>query len=401
MFYFKLGLRNIIRNFRKTMLTMATLTIGMAAILLYNGSNAYVFGQFSENLIRSEYGHFQIYKSGYLANVDDHPYDHLIEGYREISGELMKIPGVKFVAPRLSFSGLIASDNTSTTIYGQAGNPRQENKFWHNTISNGSFISSDDPEGILAGKGLVRRLSGELGDTFTIMATMKGKGLNGIDVKLKGVIDLGEADARNKMYGLVNLDRAQHLLGVGQSVDRLLVMLDNTAKMQKVEPEIREICSNNGLEYRRWDELAVVFKGIRDMFKMNEYILCGIIISILTFIIANTMSMNLLERMREIGTIRALGTNRKRVMYIFLAESSLIGLIGSFAGIILGLLLALCINLTGGIYHGPSGYHTFIAPQLQGILIYMLVFILDAAVSALMTARRASRMYIAETLRYI
>ncbi len=407
MFYFKIGLRNIIKNIRKTALTMATLVFGMAALVVYSGSNNYLFKAFRESIIRHQYGHFQVYRSGFLKNGHDFPFDYLISDYKKVTAEIKNIPEVKFVAPRLSFSGLISGDNMSAVIMGKAGLPEEEKLMSSSDITNGEFISAGDPSGIVIGDSLLAKLSGKPGDSFTIMATMKGGGINGIDATVKGIREgYGEFDQMNKMFVLANLERVQYLLNVNNAADTLIIMLDKTENMAKVEPKLKEICSKMGLEYKRWDELAVYYKSVKAMFDMNMLILSIIILAILIFIIANTMSMNLLERIREIGTIRALGTTRMKVAKIFLAESFLIGSIGSILGILFGFLIAAIINLKGGIYHPPSifqpqGYTAFIQPEISGVIGYCILFIAIAVFSAIFTARKAAKLAIADALRWI
>ncbi len=407
MFYFKLGWRNILKNLRQTSLTMATLVIGMASLAVFSGSNSYLFREFSERIIKTQYGHFQLYAGGFLKNGRDCPFDYLIHDYKKVIEKLKMIPHVKFAAPRLSFNGLISGDKDSTVIMGLAGMPEEEKLMDSSLVTNGDFISADDQSGLVAGDLLLGKLEGNISDTFTIMATMRGGGINGIDARVKGVRKgYGEFDKMSGMFVLANLKKIQNLLNVGESADTIVVMLDSTLNMPAAEPAIKEICRTMGLEYKRWDELAVFFESVKDMFNMNILILTIIIIAILIFIIANTMSMNLLERTREIGTIRALGTTRIKVAGIFLAESALIGAIGSFAGIIAGLIIAFAVNLSGGIYHKPSsaasnGYTTFIEPELSGLIMYFVIFIAAAVLSAVSTAGKAAKTDISEALRSV
>ncbi len=407
MFYFKIGLRNIIKNLRKTSLTMATLVFGMASLVVYSGSNTYLFRVFREGIIHSQYGHFQIYRSGYIKNGKDYPFDYLIDNYKEVIEEIKKIPEVKFIAPRLSFSGLISGDKMSTVIMGIAGSPDEETIMNSSKKITGEFIKNNDPSAIVAGDGLLKKLSGSPGDNYTIMSTMKGGGLNGINAVVKGVRKgYGESDQMSKMYVLANLQSVQTLLNLSNSVDTLIVMLEKTEDISRVEPEIKSICNKLGLEYKKWNDLAVYYKSVKGMFDMNMFVLSLIILAILIFIIANTMSMNLMERIREIGTIRALGTTRIQVAGIFLAESFLIGIIGSAAGITLGYIIAAVINIKGGIYNPPSvfqpdGFTTYIKPEFSVILVYLFFFIVVAVFSAVFTARKAAKMDIADALRWI
>jgi len=407
MFYIRIGLRNIIKNIRKTALTMATLLAGMAALLIFSGNNSYMFKVMRENFINTQFGHFQVYARGYLENGNDYPFDYLISDYKKAAEEFKKIPGVKFVTPRLSFKGLISGDKISTAVMGIAGNPEDEKLMTASALTNSPFISSGDPSGIVAGDGLLKILSGGIGDSFTIMTSMKGGGINGMDAVVRGVRKgYGEFDQLGKMFVLADIDRVERLLNVGGSAGSLIVMLNRTDDVGKTEPLVRSLCEKLGLEYKRWDQLAVFYKSVKAMYDMDMLIITIIIMAILIFVIANTMSMNLLERIREIGTIRALGTTKMKVALIFLAESALIGIIGSMAGTAFGLLVSVFINSTGGIYHqpsiyAPSGYHTYIVPEIRSIAAYILLLTIVAIISAVSTARKASRMVIADTLRWI
>ena len=118
-------MRNIIKNIRKTAITMATIVTGMAALLIFSGNNTYLFKTMRENFVITQYGHFQIYAKGYIENGRDYPFDYLIKDYSDVSEELKKIPHVKFVAPRLSFTGLISGDKMSTAVMGIAGSPER------------------------------------------------------------------------------------------------------------------------------------------------------------------------------------------------------------------------------------------------------------------------------------
>jgi putative ABC transport system permease protein len=407
MFYIRIGLRNIIKNIRKTALTMATLIAGMAALLIFSGNNSYMFKVMRENFINTQFGHFQIYARGYLENGNDYPFDYLISDYKKAAEEFKKIPGVKFIAPRLSFKGLISGDKISTSVMGIAGNPEDEKLMNAPALTNSPFISSGDPSGIVAGDGLLKILSGGIGDSFTIMTSMKGGGINGMDAVVRGIRKgYGEFDQLGKMFVLADIDRVERLLNVGGSAGSLIVMLNRTDDVGKTEPIVRSVCEKLGLEYKRWDQLAVFYKSVKAMYDMDMLIITIIIMAILIFVIANTMSMNLLERIREIGTMRALGTTKMKVALIFLAESALIGIIGSIAGTAFGLLGSVFINSTGGIYHqpniyAPSGYHTYIVPETRSIAAYILLLTIVAIISAVSTARKASRMAIADTLRWI
>jgi putative ABC transport system permease protein len=119
--------------------------------------------------------------------------------------------------------------------------------------------------------------------------------------------------------------------------------------------------------------------------------------------IANTMFMSVIERTRQIGVLKSLGTTNNEVMKLFLTESGLLGLIGGIIGVIFGVLLAYLISSLGGLGGGILGGRgttsvTVISPEVLLLAIGFSVFI--GAISGLLPARRASKLQPVEALRY-
>ncbi|HEX2953265.1 MAG TPA: FtsX-like permease family protein, partial [Bacillota bacterium] len=122
--------------------------------------------------------------------------------------------------------------------------------------------------------------------------------------------------------------------------------------------------------------------------------------------ITNTLNLAMHERVREIGTIRSLGTTRLQVGKIFISESFLIGLIGGFLGIITGYILAAFFNMLGGVHIPPPpgqarGYIAFFKPNFLHALQLWMLFLVTATVAGFYPAYKAARLQIVEALRWI
>ncbi|MEN2998845.1 MAG: FtsX-like permease family protein, partial [Brevinematia bacterium] len=131
-----------------------------------------------------------------------------------------------------------------------------------------------------------------------------------------------------------------------------------------------------------------------------------IVLFVVIFAIANTITMNIYDRFREIGTIRAIGAKRKTVVLQFVLESGLMGVIGTILGLLVGGVMALTINLSGGIYIPPppgnvEGYYAFIKPNPLDVTVYCLLFLLVSVIASLLPAYKASRMNIVDALRTV
>src|SRR2546425_7084853 len=104
--YLKLAIRNVLRNRRRTVITVAAMGFGAAAIILFGGFVNSVYIGVREATIRSQVGHIQLYRSGFSEKGVLTPFDYLIRDSGALRAELMRLPHVKTVTARLGFSGL-------------------------------------------------------------------------------------------------------------------------------------------------------------------------------------------------------------------------------------------------------------------------------------------------------
>lgn len=406
-FYLKLGLRNLLKNYRRSFKTIITVVIGLSACLLFQGFMSYTIWGLRESLINGGLGQLQIYRKGYLKHSVEEPYGYLITDSKSILRELQKVPQVKLCAPRLSFQGIVSSGEKSAVFMGTGGLAMAEehlNTF--TTLKEGVFIKGDQPYGVVIGSGLAKKLNVGAGDTVTLMATLKDGGVNALDMEVKGIIE-AQIKAYNDVALLANLETAQSFLDRPNSVDRIVLLLTATKNLAKITPFIKRFCDPRGLEYSGWRQLAGDQYARPKLFYDLVYMLFMIIIVLMViFSIINTLNLSVAERVREIGAIRSLGTTRLQVGKIFIAESFLIGLGGSFFGILAGYGLAALFNFWGGIPIPPPpgqarGYIAFFKPDLLQALQLGMLFLTTAALGGFYPAFRAARLPIVTALRRI
>jgi putative ABC transport system permease protein len=407
LFYIKLGYRNLLNNYRRSLKTILSIAIGLSACLLAQGFMSYTLLGLRESLINGGIGHIQIYQKGYLKASNDDNLRHLISDSKTVFRELSNVPGIKLFAPRINFQGMISSGDKSTIFMGTAGLPSREKKL--NSLASlkqGTFLEDKKPFGIVIGSGLARKLHAGVGDTVTLMSTLKGGGVNAIDVEVIGIVE-AQIKAYDDVLLLANLKTIQTFMDLPNSVSSIILLLNQTENLGKIEPSIQKICNPLGLEYRTWNQLAGVQYTQPKMFYDLIYLLIMIIIVLVVVLsIINTLNLTMQERVKEIGTIRSLGTTRLQVGKIFISESFLIGLLGGFFGIILGYALAGIFNALGGIPIPPppghaKGYTAFFKPGFIPALWLWMLFLMTATVGGFYPAFRAARLQIVEALRWI
>ncbi len=388
-------------------MTMISIIIGMTACLLTHGFFNWNSNELKESMIHNGIGHYQLYSKGYSKYGSDDPFNYLIRDSDQILKEIRNIPGVELATTRMAFSGIFSSGERSAVTTGLAGNPEYETRLnSYSGLIAGTNLSSSKPNGLIIGDGLAKKLSAKIGDTLTLMANMKGGGINASDFEVTGITHSGFADL-DDLSATAALGTVQNLLNIDRSVQRIVVLLKNTSDTQKILPEIEEISKKYKLEYKVWESLAEFYQSVKLMYNAVFIIIILIVLGIVTFTISNTVNMNLYDRVREIGTIRALGTRRSQVARIFIAESSLTGVIGGLIGIIISYIFIGFTELIGGLPVAISEgeqlvvIHVFFHPDLTAIALTLLLFVLVAMIASVSPAGRASSISIADALRWI
>jgi putative ABC transport system permease protein len=407
MFYLIIGFRNIIKNLRRSLITMIPIIVGMIACLLTHGFFNWNMNALKESMIHKGIGHYQLFAAGFSKFGNDDPYRYLIQDAAPILKELRRIPEIELVTTRMAFSGIISSGDQSTVALGEAGNPESETKLnSYSGLKRGTNLSSGKPDGLIMGDGVARKLSAKVGQTLTLMGNMKDGGINAVDLELIGITHSGYSELDN-MAVTVSLGVIQNLLNIDHSVQKIVILLKNTKDTPKILPEIRRIAQKYKLEYQDWQTLAEFYRSVKLMYDVVFEIIILIVLAIVIFTISNTVNMNLNDRIREIGTIRALGTKRIQVALIFIAESWLIGIMGGFAGLAGSYLFIGVIELMGGLPVRVNGseqsvlMHIFFRPELIVIVSCLALFSLVAVLAAIPPSRRASKIAITDALRWI
>lgn len=405
MFYFKVGFRNIIKSYRRSLITMVPTIIGMIACLLTQGFFNWNMNQMRESMIRNGTGHYQLYAEGFLEFGNAYPYKFLIKDATSIVKELQSIPGVELVTTRMAFNGILSSGEKSAVVVGEAGDPKNEIKLnSYSGLSKGTALSPEKSTGLIIGEGVAKKLSADIGDTLTLIGNMKDGGINAVDLELSGITKSGYSEFDN-VSASTTLGVIQNLLNIDDNVQKIVVLLKRTVTMVKIHPRIKEIALKYGLEYQDWEALAEFYQSLKLMNDVVFRIIILIVLAIVAFTISNTVNMNISDRIREIGTIRAQGTKRMQVGLIFIVESSLLEITGGVIGLIVSYLFIGFTELIGGfpvmLSRAEEPLRIFFHPDITTVIICILLFSLVGIIASLIPARRAANLSITEALRWI
>jgi putative ABC transport system permease protein len=184
----------------------------------------------------------------------------------------------------------------------------------------------------------------------------------------------------------------------------ITVILDRLDDTTRVSSEIAAFDGiGKDLAIRPWNVLAGYYRQVNAMYTAFLRVIRLILFLVTVFIIANTMTMTVFERMREIGTLRAVGTTRFGIFSMLFMEGGVLGFTGCLVGIGLGFAVCAVLNLAGGVHIAYEGavVRILFAPRVGDSFFQLVPVTLFAFFGSIVPAWKAAGLTIAETLRLV
>jgi putative ABC transport system permease protein len=418
---FSLSLRGLLRNSRRSLTTLLAIALGFAAIALFAGYTHNIYHGLSLQAIHGELlGHLSLYKRGMNREGKLDPERYLLTGkaVARITALVEKEPHVTLVTPRLTLSGIISNGRASTIFVAEGVEPAAARELhaglpqtlqWHEegTETTGGVESLDPnkPSSVALAQGLTDLLHLKLGDQAVLLSNTLGGQANALDVTVGSVFNTGNAST-NDLYAFIPLALVRSLYDAAGRADRLTILLDDVSQTEAVRAHLMTKLKAAGfdLEIRTWNELSAFYTQVHGMFDIIFGFIFSIVITVVVMSVANSMGMTVIERTREIGTLRALGLRRFGVIQLFVGEAALLTLIGCTVGLLLTMAVRYGINTANISYEPPnmSGHVPLLVDLDQSrILLTTLMMATVGALAAWLPARRASRQAIIEALSHV
>lgn len=405
-FWPRLALRSMLRNRRRTTLTFLAIIAGMVGMMVFGGFVSYTFQALREETIRSGMGHLQVYRKGYAENSIAEPERYLITDVSAAEAAVFAVPGVRAVGPRLSFSGLISTGERTLSCFAECSVPERETELTSRPrIVSGATLQSNSQTGVVLGSELARALGVKVGDSVTLLTTTSTGMMNASDADVVGIARMALKDY-DRVLVRMPLSLGQRLMNT-TAAEKLVVVLDRTGDTDRTAAALRREFAAKGipLELKTWYDLSEFYRSVVLMYNGMFSVIKGIIAAMFIFGIANTMTMSVSERVREIGTLRAIGTRKSGILGLFLCEGLLLGVTGAALGIVAGLVAARIINALGGFYIPPPpgfnvGYYTMIVIEPEVVVYGFLSTAVVATLSSIYPAWRAANLRVVEALAH-
>jgi putative ABC transport system permease protein len=461
---FKTAARNILRNGRRSLMTGSAVAAGAMAMLLFGGFVLYIFTNLETTNVQ-RVGHLSVFHSGYFLFGSGNPAAYGIDDYSKVMALIADDPVIKplanVITPTQSLVGIAGNfsggNEASKTFLGVGLVPSARDRMYqwderHTGLGRApdSRLSDADESRGLVGVGLARILAlcGPLGikdcpaapvvktveasatrDDLTDLARIDapstaandsaprldllgataGGAPNVVSLKVAGAEPQGVRELDDNFIAM-HLSLAQQLVyGRGEhKVTAIVLQLHRSEDLAVVKARLAKLIADNhlALEIRDIRELAPFYAQVVGMFSVIFMFVSMVMGVIVLFAVVNTMTMNVMERTNEIGTIRAMGVRRGGIRTQFILEGALLGAIGATVGALIAIGISIAVNHAGLTWTPPgnSGAAPFRVDVLGHPMLIAGAWIaltLAAMSAALLPANRAARLSIVDAIRHV
>ena len=409
----RLSARNLMRYQRRTLLTAGLIVIGVLAMLLFVSAagsfKQVMIGQITDSLL----GHLQVHRKGYVASVDNLPLN-LNMGAKmldRVKGELAQEPEIAAYSVRLKLGAMFSNFTETTSIRLNGVDPEAEDVAAPGLRTRivegergGALLKSGE---LLIPDLIAKGMKVKVGDTVVLVATNRDGSVNGKNLVVRGVLE--PVTGPGGRDGYLHTDDARELLRMEEpEAMEIAVRLKDIAKLEKVVSSLgarlEALTNKDGkpvLELHTWKALSP-FANIAGMIDLMTLFIRVMLVAIVLVSVMNVMLMAVYERIREIGTLAAIGTPPRRILGLYVGEGLLLGVLGAVVGVVLSQAVVMLLNVFPLKF--PFGRQVItLQPTLsvQEMLTVALLVIGMAVLASLQPAWRAARMDPIQALRHV
>lgn len=397
--------RNVRRNRRRTVITLAAVVIGVGAVItirgILNGLQAGITRASAEGAL----GAIQVHRTGYLDNVLSTPLSLDFPIEEQVLDTIRGVPGVRAVTPRIQFAGSLTvsvppEEEMPEALFftAVAVDPRTELAVCPERPALYTDGTRFDDGHLVMGDALAKSLGAKVGDEVVLLAPDRDGSLNGALSHVGGAMHAmlpGEPK-----LAVVPLGLAQELLRMEGRATELAVAVKDLRTIDDVKGRLQAALGPQW-EVHSWLEVVPERRTIMLLQDAISGVVSVVFLVLLLLGIANTTLMAVLERTREVGTMLSLGLTRAQVMALFLLEALVMGLLGAAGGLSLAAAFTAYFKDGGLQFRAPSATKPFdVLPylSLRFTAVVLVVAVVGAVLFAVYPAWRASRLRPVEAL---
>jgi len=352
----KIAWRNVWRNTRRSVLTLAALALSTAMLLFMFAWQVGSYDAMIHAAVSTTTGEIQVLHSSY---EDNHDIRKSIADPEPILERLAGMEKVRSFTMRAEAFALADSGQRSygIMVIGVDMDKEPEVSKINALVREGSYFSGE-PNQILLGTKLADNLKVEIGDEVVLI----GQGIDGSVAanafSVCGIVESGQPEL-DRSLAQIPLGIFQETFFMQQQVHRIVINCRHLDDLETVAGELENYIHAKFpvLAVEKWDELLPGLKESIELDMISGYIFYFLLLVVVAFSIMNTFLMAVMERSHEFGILNAIGTNRRKLVRILILETTFLGLCGIIVGLVIGLAYTWYMQETG-----------FVIPEAESLM---------------------------------
>lgn len=327
----KLAWRNLWRNKRRSLITIASVFFAVFFAVLLRSMQFGTYSKMIENVVGTYSGFVQIHKKGYW---DEQIIDNAMPDNAEWMSELSGVPKVKSALPRLEGFALAATEELTKGVLVVGMQPSQEVEFMklESRLVIGEMLNDSD-QGIILGEGVAKYFNLTVGDTMVMLS----QGYQGVSARgkypVRGIVKLPSPVLNNSLV-MLSLPEAQYFYGAEGLITSVVVHVDDDRFTNRVISGISEKVDSTQYEVMGWQDMLPELVQAIEADSSGGIIMLLILYMIITFGIFGTVLMMTAERKHEFGILLSIGMKRAKLATVMVMESIFMAAVGVVAGLI-------------------------------------------------------------------
>ena len=417
LFIMKMGIKNVLRNKRRTTLTMTGIGVIVFALVAMQAWIVGILNNWIDNTINMSSGHIRVINKKYLKQEKILPIHYSIEHLNKVIKTIEEDKQVIRLQPRIRFGAQMEYNDLTIDCLGTAVDPKYEitTRRMKEYIIKGSYWENNLAgigNGIIIGYKTAEELGVKVGDEVSLLVRTADFSPYLLVYKIRAIYKSGfTSEDKGAFY--IHINDAADLLNMQNSATEILVMIQDKYASKTVAADLIAQFKKEGIDSKitavPWQEHQGMGRLINTTYSFS--VIMFLVFSIVAGLtILNTMLMTIFERTREIGMMQALGMKRRTTVLTIISEALTMGLVGGIIGGGIGALVSYFFLEKIGlnfekIMETYSGW--YIDPIMRGdfqfnqYLIGIIFGVLLSGLASIYPAVRASKLKPVVALRTI
>jgi putative ABC transport system permease protein len=403
--------RNLLRYQRRTLLTLSLIVFGVLFVAVFEAVTGSFKGMMIGQITDSFLGHMQVHRKGYLAAIETLPLTMNLkpQAVQKMEGILQEMPEIEAWSPRLKFGGMFSNFVETTNIRINGVDPEREARtvplFLDRIVDGKKALEKGE---ILVPELLAKGLGLKVGDAVVVIATNRDGSVNGKQLRVGGILE--SVTGPGGRDGYLHMDDAMEILRMEEpEISEMAIRLKDFGRLDAVHARLSELLGAEKTPQGRpvfdvntWEKISP-FYNIARMIDIMTLFIKLMLIAIVLISIMNVMIMAVYERVREIGTMAAIGTLPRKILAMFVLEGFSLGMVGAVIGSALSALAIYGIDAARISFNFSRQTGLILRPSIdpEALLTISGIVIAVSILASLQPALKAARMDPIEALGHV